>query len=305
MHGVPNVWNAHTRTFIDAGGYFIIVGGDQPAVAKLMNMKGHKAISPCRTCRLFGCFCPHPSGKGGSYYYPLRAPNDWNAIPRYRQLRLGGHHYDAANLPLRTHANYLVHLANIEAADNKDEAQIIYGIKGDSIFRNLSSLKFPTSFPFGMAHLVCLNVVKRLVEHATDNFASVPNKGQPYAIPSHTWKSLSRQLAEATATVPACYGKAFKDLSSEIGFMVSEDWLNFLLYASEPVFATAYTSPQSKPCLELWKLLAEVVEESIQYSIKRKAIAEIRTKIQKFVTEYERFVHPQYQFFQAKLTSHP
>ncbi|KDQ05633.1 hypothetical protein BOTBODRAFT_82645, partial [Botryobasidium botryosum FD-172 SS1] len=186
--------------------YLIIVGGDQPAVAKLMNMKGHRGIAPCRTCRLFGCFCPHPSGTGGSYYYPLRAPTDWNGIPVYRQLRPGGHHYDATNLPLRSHANHAVHIANIEVADDKDEAQRIYGINGDSIFRNLSSIKFPQSFPFGAAHLICLNVVKKLVEHATGKFSAVSNEGQPYAIPSHTWSSLSGQLAAATTTVPACYG---------------------------------------------------------------------------------------------------
>ena len=70
--------------------------------------------------------------------------------------------------------------------------------------------------------------------------------------------------------------------------MVAEDWLNFLLYAARPLFATIYTTPESKPYLELWNLLAEAVEDCLLFTISQSAISRIRDRFVQFVHLYER-----------------
>ncbi|KDQ17634.1 hypothetical protein BOTBODRAFT_88081, partial [Botryobasidium botryosum FD-172 SS1] len=245
----------------------------------LTNMKGHGAVVPCRTCRLVGCLCAANS----TYYYPITTPDGWDGQPYLRAIRQGGPDYDVSNLPYRDHESHGAHIRLIESASNAQDVMQGLGINGDSILRNLSSLRFPQSTPFGMAHLVCLNVVPRLIEHAIGEFTAVPNDGEPYAVPRETWKDLCTQLEASSATVPASYGKQFKNISQHKGDMVSEDWLNFLLYAALPMFATIYTSKESRPCLKLWVLLVEAIQDSIQYSIKRSTIGLIRKNIQKFV----------------------
>ncbi|KDQ05777.1 hypothetical protein BOTBODRAFT_122280 [Botryobasidium botryosum FD-172 SS1] len=252
----------------------------------MMNMKGHTAMVPCRTCRIIGCLCPTNS----HYYYPITAPDGWDGNPHLRQARPAGIHYDVTSLPYRDNVSHGEHIELIKSATNATAVMQSFGINGDCILRNLSSLKFPWSFPFGMAHLICLNVVPRLVEHAIGEFQTVSNVGQPYAVPKAVWKHLCAQLEASTATVPASYGRHFRDISQHKGYMVAEDWLNFTLFAALPMFATIYTSKETRPCLDLWALLVEVVEDGIQYSIKRDSITLMEEKIQKFVSEYERFV---------------
>ncbi|KDQ13908.1 hypothetical protein BOTBODRAFT_85315, partial [Botryobasidium botryosum FD-172 SS1] len=266
--------------------YFIIVGGDQPAIAKLTNMKGHNAIAPCRTCRIYGCLCPSESAS--TYYYPLHAPEEWDGRSELRAAR--GAHYDAEHLPYRTHASHMEQVDSILASQNPELGQVGWGINGFSILSNLSSINFPMSFPFGMLHLVFLNTVPNLVRHAIGTFERVPNEGQPYAISPKTWQRLGAQLAASNATMPAGFGKHFRNISKEFGLMVAEDWSNFVVYAARPLFATAYTKAENRPHLELWDLLAEIVEDCLKFSISQAVVASIGTRIRKFVTEYERSV---------------
>ncbi|KAG5649482.1 hypothetical protein H0H81_003565 [Sphagnurus paluster] len=49
--------------------YLILVFGDMPAIAMVMQMKGHNGISPCRSCHIKGIRIPN--ARGTTHYVPL------------------------------------------------------------------------------------------------------------------------------------------------------------------------------------------------------------------------------------------
>ncbi|KDQ13601.1 hypothetical protein BOTBODRAFT_111138 [Botryobasidium botryosum FD-172 SS1] len=257
-----------------------------PTVAKIMCMKGHCGLAPCRTCCIYGCLCPPPATRDGvaSYYYPVRPPLGWDQRPVLRRDCLDGPEYNPAHLPLRNHTAHLAQVKAIEAARNKKDAMRAFSINSRSIFLNQSSVNFPQSFPLGFAHQICLNTIPNLVRHAIGKFPTVPNIGEPYAVDLKVWENLTRQLAASTSTIPASFGRLFRNLSSEMGSLVAEDWLNFLLYAARPLFATIYTTPRTRPYLDLWNLLAETVEDCLLFSIHRVTVESIATRFEQFVT---------------------
>jgi hypothetical protein len=48
--------------------FLILLGGDMPAMAMIMLMKGHNGVGPCRMCKIIGIRKPN----GKTYYVPLR-----------------------------------------------------------------------------------------------------------------------------------------------------------------------------------------------------------------------------------------
>jgi hypothetical protein len=284
MKGVRHIWDSFQRKYVTIGAYLIIVSGDMPAVAKLMNFKGHRGMSPCRVCRLLGCLCEN------QYYYPLETPAEWNRRSTLRALREDGPDYDPSALPLRNHSDYLDHISDIARATNLSDTQRAYGITGPSILSSVSSIDFPRSFPLGFAHLVSLNTVPNLMRHGLGTFnQNVPNTGEPYAIPPDMWDRLTQQLSNATATVPATFGRHFRNMKNEMGLMVAEDWINFLLYASRPFFATIYMDNGSMDCLTLWTCLAEAAEECLLLEFPTEAVQSVRAKFAQFVLLYEEY----------------
>ena len=158
------------------------------------------------------------------------------------------------------------------------------GINGPSVLTELSSIDFPRSFPLGFVHLVLLNVVPNLVEILTGS--RVPGEGEAYYISPTEWGRLCDELAKSTATLPAVFGSCFRDLSKHKDW-IAEDWLNFLLYAAHPLFGSVYTTPETKPYLDLWELLITAVEDCLSHSIRRTAVNDIRERFACFVEQYE------------------
>src|ERR1700745_2185930 len=156
-----------------------------------------------------------------------------------------------------------------------------------SILSTLSSIDFPRSFPLGFAHLFFLNTVPNLVHHAVGN-GKVPNTGEGYAVNASDWGKIGAELAKATSTVPAAFGRHFRNIAKEPGMMVAEDWLNFIVYASRPIFSTLYAQKQNQDYLCLWEILAEVVENCLLFRIPCDLILRIENGLLEFIPLYEK-----------------
>ncbi|CEL62957.1 hypothetical protein RSOLAG1IB_12611 [Rhizoctonia solani AG-1 IB] len=105
-HGVPAFDAANRHPFL-LHAYLIAAFGDMPAVAKMMEMKGHNGKLPCRACKIRGVRArhgPHPN----TNYVPLSQP--FNDEPHATRR------YDPQDLPLRTHAEYLKQAMWVEEA---------------------------------------------------------------------------------------------------------------------------------------------------------------------------------------------
>ena len=130
-------------------------------------MKGHNGKTPCRMCHIQGLRIPDSGAT--THYVPL----DRSRHPLVHNKPSIIQKYDGANLPLRTHKEFLRQVREVQSAMTDADAERLskeYGIKGVPLLSHLSSLKFPASFPYGFMHLIYKNVLKNLVALWTGQF---------------------------------------------------------------------------------------------------------------------------------------
>jgi hypothetical protein len=138
--------------------FIILLFGDIPAVSKLLSMKGHNAIMPCRACYIQGVLCR--LARNSVYYVPLTYPGDAElALPE--------------DLMMRTHPLFLAHLQQLDAAPTKAaRARIAQesGINSRSIFARLNSINLASCAPYDVMHLFFENLVPNMIKHWTGEF---------------------------------------------------------------------------------------------------------------------------------------
>jgi hypothetical protein len=101
----------------------------------------------------------------------------------YRNLEFGAAYtgpaqYDAANLPLRTHLEFMAQAHEVQnTATDAEEKRLSqkYGIKGVPLLSTLSSLAFPTSFPY--MHMIWENLIPNLVLFWTGQYKDLDHGG--------------------------------------------------------------------------------------------------------------------------------
>jgi hypothetical protein len=123
--------------------YLIVVFGDIPAVSLIMHMKGHNAIASCRMCKIQGI---HKPGTKTNYVLLDRSfsPGSLDS-------------YNPSALPLCNHASFLKQAEIVQSASTSKDFDTFFtkfGIKGMPLLSVLSSLLFPTSFPYNFMHLI-------------------------------------------------------------------------------------------------------------------------------------------------------
>jgi hypothetical protein len=132
-----------------------MVFGDIPAVSKLLAIKGHNAIMPCRACYIQGVLCR--LARNSVYYVPLTHPGEVDPFP-------------PEDIIMRTHQLFLVHLQQLEAAPTKAaRARIAQdtGINSRSIFARLKSINLASCAPYDIMHLFFENLVPNMIKHWT------------------------------------------------------------------------------------------------------------------------------------------
>src|SRR5258708_9564639 len=137
-------------------GHVLAPGGDQPAMAKWMMMKGHNAVLPCQYCNIKGICTPNSTNP--ALYVPLNR----SMLPDHGMP----HCYDPLALPMHTHDDVIQKACKIKAAPNQTQQKSLAtqsGINGLSLLTRLSSIRIPTSFPYDFMHLICENLIPNLV----------------------------------------------------------------------------------------------------------------------------------------------
>ncbi|KAK9349589.1 hypothetical protein V1523DRAFT_356731, partial [Lipomyces doorenjongii] len=128
------VWNAAQESYVNVKVHLCLVTGDQPAVAKLMCMKGHTGKRSCRFCLIKG----QSETPGAPRYFPLS------------QVK----HTDSSGRPeLKSRSNLR---QDIEDACQINQKSVFkkFGISGRSPLLDLPTLYWPESFPTDIMHLI-------------------------------------------------------------------------------------------------------------------------------------------------------
>ena len=151
--------------------YLILEFGDIPAMVLIMHIKGQNSICPCQICKIKGvCFesCTH--------YVPLRQDKISGANPPQ---------YDTSHLPICTNEKLLEQAREVEMAPNNVTCEQLskkYGIQGIPVLRSISSISFPSSFPFDFMHLIWENLICNLIEFWTSTFKDLDHQDKDYFI---------------------------------------------------------------------------------------------------------------------------
>ena len=207
-----HTYNSLTDVFFALRAYLILVFGDIPAISMVMRMKGHNGSCPCRMCEIRGVRIP--DSRNPIHYVPLdraRHPDlasQPDAIPSY----------DPKRLPLRTHSKFIdqankVQFATTEADSERFAKQ--YGIKGLSILTALSSLSFPSSFPYDFMHLIWENVAKNLMSLWTGNYKDLDTGSESYGFPSTIWDAIGAATAALGDLLPYIFGPRPPNVASD------------------------------------------------------------------------------------------
>jgi hypothetical protein len=270
--------------------HLIKIFGDMPAIAKIMRMKGHNGIKPCRMCNITGVRIPGSCAT--THYVPLDRSHhpDCGDVP----------YYDPADLPLHTHEEMLEQAQEVDRAPNETRGNKLsteYGINGSSSFHHTPSIEFPRSMPHDFMHLIWENLLKNLIALWTSNYKDLDNSD--YEIPDDVWREISKAAAASGSTIPSSFGTKIPDFIARPSEMIAETWSFFTLYLAPILLHGKFKNPvYYHHFIDLVKLiniclLLELTEEQVD---------ELELGFRDWVEEYERCVSLK-QFFQHILTT--
>ncbi|KZV79108.1 hypothetical protein EXIGLDRAFT_632655 [Exidia glandulosa HHB12029] len=252
-----------------------------PAVAKLMCMKGHNALFPCRFCMIRGI--RPPGARAPALYVPLDRsshPNHDPAIPRY----------DPANLPRRSHEDMLRQAREVDAASGGEAERLAkeYGIKGIPILAALPSIRLDRSFPVEFMHLVWLNLVPNLVLLYTGQFKGLDAGRGDYEFAAAIWEEIGRVTAASGAHVPSAFGARVPDLAKDKTHMIAETWCIWTMHIAPIVLRGRF---REERYYTHFMQLVHLLELCLQLEISRLDVEKIRSGFVDWVERYEQYVN--------------
>lgn len=255
--------------------YIITAFGDIPAVAKMMCMKGVNGKCPCRMCTISGIRLPPPS-RTTTHYVSHSRP--------------GATSFDPYNLPLRSHDQFLSQARNVVATQVDAEQKALAmetGIKGVPVLSLLSSLSFPTSFPYDFIHLVWENVVKTLADLWCGEYKGLDDGKEDYQLGKTVWEAIGKACKTSGDTVPSAFGCRVPNIANERSHFIAESWSNWTLYLGPVLLRKRFRRPEY---YQHFVSLVKLLSRCLQFSINLPDVDDLRKGFADWVVEYERCV---------------
>ena len=107
---------------------------------------------------------------------------------------------------------------NVEMASNNATHEWLtkeHGIKSIPVLSSLSSISFPSSFPFDFMHLIWENLIPNLIKFWTGKFKDLDHQDQGYFIEPHIWNEVGVATAAYRATIPAAFGAPVPNIATK------------------------------------------------------------------------------------------
>jgi len=260
--------------------FLIIVIGDMPAIAHIMDMKGHIGKRPCRTCWIKGK--RDRSKKDSSMHYPVLT--DSNHTARYTIVNL-------LRNP-RTHKSFFRQareIVNANTLAKADDLRTHYGLNGLSMLWGLPGINFERSFPHDLMHLIFLNTCPNLVAWWTGTFKDIDTTGDRFQISSDDWKRIGEKIVDSMGFIPAYFIRQLPNIATLGHTYLAEGWCFWLLhiapYALEGVLPPEYYT-------HLLDLIS-IVRQAISFTLTEiEVLTTFQQQCAKWVEDYEQYVHP-------------
>jgi hypothetical protein len=212
--------NNETRAvYITFHAFLIIIFGDIPAVSKMLMIKGHNALCPCRTCYLQGVLCR--LARSSVYYVPLTRPGDPPLVVSPNQL------------VMRTHQFFLTHYEALETAPTQAARKRLaqaFGVNSRPVFARLQSIDLAACAPYDAMHLLFENLVPNMIRHWTGDFKGLDQGTGDYQLTEDDWKEIGRLTAKASKTVPSQFVGTLPDIAQDGNLYKAEAYAFWFQY---------------------------------------------------------------------------
>ena len=119
-----------------------------------------------------------------------------------------------------------------------------HGIKGIPVLSSLSSVSFPSSFPFDFMHLIWENLIPNLIEFWTGEFKDLDHDGEGYFIEPHIWNEIGAATAACKLTIPSAFGAPVLNIAAKQSPISAEMYSNWTLYIAPIVLHSRFKSDQ-------------------------------------------------------------
>jgi len=272
-------FDALTSAIFCLRAFLILAFGDIPAMALLMRMKGHNGILPCRMCSIIGLRIP--DSRSTTHYVPL----DRSRHPVVRADPTAVKVYNPHQLPLRTHDQLRSQAQEVQlSVDNQDDLAKRYGIKDLSIFFHLSSIQFPTSFPYDFMHLIWENLIPNLVFFWTNGFKGLDQGTETYEISKHVWQAIGEATAVSGSKIPSAYGVRVPNIAKDRSYYSAEMWSFWTLYIGPVLLRRRF---QHQKYFTHFVRLVRLLNVCLQFEITDEETDGLRQGFAQWVMDYE------------------
>jgi hypothetical protein len=255
--------------------YAVMKHGDIVAIERMMGLRGHNGVRPCRSCTIKGV--RNISRQGKTYYVPLTTP-DVEA-----QTRPSVNPYA---LPPRTHDGYVSTLERWESAgaDRQDDIGKRHGIRRPPVLRRVSSIDYGVSCPWEWLHLFAENAIPNMRKHWTGQFKGLDTGTESYKIEDKVWQQIGIETMNAVKEIPSSYVRVLGDIYKDSGNYTAESWAFWFMYVAPIVLKGRF---QDEKYYDHMCLLVKVMKKTLLFELTLEEIDEIEWDLVHWVQLYE------------------
>lgn len=194
--------------------------------------------------------------------------------------------YNPRELPLRTHEEFLRQAREVDESGSNDLAKE-YGVKGSPILIHLSSLSFPSSFPYEFMHLIWENLVPNLLDHWTGRFKTLDEGSEQYTLADAVWQAVGEASAEAGTTIPSAYGPRPFNVATQASHWTADSRSFWILYLGPVLLARRF---QNEKYYRHFIDLVKILHTCLQFEYTLEDVESIRQGFINWVEKYEEYV---------------
>ncbi|EIW87426.1 hypothetical protein CONPUDRAFT_116660 [Coniophora puteana RWD-64-598 SS2] len=258
----------------------------------VMAMKGHNGFSPCRMCKITGL--RPPDTRGTTHYIPLHRARHPDIAANPTAVKC----YDSANLPMRTHQEFLQQGQKVQQARNDAEFERLSrecGIKGVPVISTLASISLPWSFPYDFMHLIFENMIPNLVLLWTGDFKGLDCGREQYQLQPSVWDAIGAATAASGPSLPYAFcSRPVNVANHEKHRMTADSWSFWFQYIAPVVLESRFSHPKFyKHFVDFVKL----VRLCLKFDLTQQDISDIRLGFQSWVSKYEEVVTLYYETY--------
>ena len=162
-----------------------------------------------------------------------------------------------------------------------------FGIKGIPLLSSLSSLSFPTSFPYDFMHLIWENLIPNLVLFWTGCFKELSHEGMGYVLSDSVWADICCVSAKAGDMIPAAFGCHVPNMSTQHWQLTAESWAIWTIYIAPIMLHGRF--PEEKYYKHFLHLV-HLLKLCLKFELPMEKVVKIENGFIRWVEDYEQSV---------------